>query len=219
MNQFMKTNVTKAYAKPGDEYAAKVTNQIIEKAKPLFKVSIHILQFINYFIQKAEVKLDDEGKEVEEPLPPIANMPDLVKEAKVWEAAGVSFGEYEMMVLIKSIKKLALTSGASQLRVWGKIRGTKKDYYIVEGQLAAGEEAEGGGAAEVEGMEPRGSGINKNVYWVTNSPLSDWTMLPDLKPMDIKNARSIKYMFCGEIESKIYTNPFFFETEKTYLRA
>jgi len=43
MNEFMKTNVTKAYAKPGDEYAAKVTNQIIEKAKPLFKVSIHIL--------------------------------------------------------------------------------------------------------------------------------------------------------------------------------
>lgn len=44
-------------------------------------------------------------------------------------------------------------------------------------------------------------------------------MLPDLKPQDIKNARSIKYTFSGEIDAKIYTNPFFFETEKTYLRA
>ena len=183
MKDFMKTNVTKAYAQPGDEYAAKVTDQIIDKAKPMFKVSNNIFSlFINFKLQKADVKLDDEGKEVEEPVPPIGNMPDLVKEAKIWEAAGVSFGEYEMMLLIKSIKKLASTSGASQLRVWGKIRGTKKDYYIVEGQLAAGEEGEGGGAVEVEGMEPRGSGINKNVYWVTNSPLSEWTILPDLKP-------------------------------------
>lgn len=68
-------------------------------------------------------------------------------------------------------------------------------------------------------MEPRGSGINKNVYWVANCPLSEWTMLPDLKPQDIKNARTIKHTFSGEIDAKIYTNPFFFETEKTYLRA
>lgn len=79
------------------------------------------------------MKLDEEGKEIEEPLAPIGNMPDLVKEAQVWESAGVSFGEYELMLLIKSMKKLATTSQASQLRIWGKIRGTKKDYYIVEG--------------------------------------------------------------------------------------
>lgn len=79
------------------------------------------------------MKVDEEGKEVEEPLPPIGNMPDIARESKIWESAGVSFGEYELMLLVKSIKKLATTSQASQLRLWGKIRGTKKDYYIVEG--------------------------------------------------------------------------------------
>lgn len=74
-------------------------------------------------------------------------MPDIVREAKVWEAAGVSFGEYELMLLIKSIKKLVSTSGATQIRVWGKIRGTKKDYYVLEGQVAAADDAEGGGDA------------------------------------------------------------------------
>lgn len=68
-------------------------------------------------------------------------------------------------------------------------------------------------------MEARGSGVNKNVYWATNSPLADWTILPDLKPQDIINSRSIKYMFSGDLNAKIYTNPFFFETEKVYLRA
>ena len=68
-------------------------------------------------------------------------------------------------------------------------------------------------------MEARGTGVNKNVYWVTNSPLDAWVMLPDLKPQDIINARSIKYIISGNLDSKIYTNPFYFESEKTYLRA
>lgn len=113
-------------------------------------------------------------------MPPIGNMPDFKQEAKVWEWAGVSFGEYELMLLIKSIKTLAKDSGASQLRLWGKIRGTQKDYYVVEGTLAGGEEE--GGAGGEEGMEARGTGVNKYVYWVTNSPIDAWKMLPDLKP-------------------------------------
>jgi hypothetical protein len=43
--------------------------------------------------------------------------------------------------------------------------------------------------------------------------------LPDLKPSDIQNARSIKVNFSGHLEKPIYTNPFFFATEKVYLRA
>jgi len=31
----------------------------------------------------------------------------------------------------------------SQLKLWGKIKGTEKDYYVVEGTLDAGEAAEG----------------------------------------------------------------------------
>ena len=125
------------------------------------------------------------------------------------------------MLLIKSMKALATKSQADKLRLWGKVRGTEKDYYVIEGVVPAGEEAEGeGGAAVVEGMESRGTGINKFVYWVNNDPHTDkWLMLPDLKPNDIKNARNIKYTFSGDIDRKIYTNPFYFDTEKTYLRA
>jgi len=46
-----------------------------------------------------------------------------------------------------------------------------------------------------------------------------WTQLPDLNPKDIKNARAIKYCISGDVNKKLFTNPFYFETEKTYLRA
>ena len=39
-------------------------------------------------------------------------MADVIAEAKVWEWAGVSFGEYELMLLHKSIKTHTLTAKA-----------------------------------------------------------------------------------------------------------
>ena len=110
------------------------------------------------------------------------------------------------------------------MRLWGKIRGTEKDYYIAEGKVEAVEGGEGEGGAPVmdEDAEARGAGVNVFVYWVTNSAMCEagaWTQLPDLNPRDIKNARSIKYCLSGDINRKLYTNPFYFETEKTYLRA
>ena len=84
------------------------------------------------------------------------------------------------MLIIKSLKAMATKTPVEKLRLWGKIRGTEKDYYVVEGILAAGEGDEGAGGEEggaaVEGMEARGTGINKFVYWVNNDPhTSNWT--------------------------------------------
>mmetsp|Transcript_17763 Transcript_17763/g.30076 ORF Transcript_17763/g.30076 Transcript_17763/m.30076 type:complete len:135 (-) Transcript_17763:637-1041(-) len=115
------------------------------------------------------------------------------------------------------MKQLIQKTGAGQLRFWGRVRGTEKDYYIAEGTLEAGEPVEG--EEPVEGFEERGSGVNKFVYWVTNSPMDEWTQLPDLKPNDLINSRHIKMMFTGDVNRRIYTNPFFMETEKVLLRA
>jgi len=68
-------------------------------------------------------------------------------------------------------------------------------------------------------MEARGSGVNTYDYFALNSPLDAWAQLPDLKPQDIKNARSIRYQLSGDLDGKIYTNPFYFEKENVLLRA
>jgi hypothetical protein len=68
------------------------------------------------------------------------------------------------------LQSLVKSSGASNVKLWGKIRGTKKDYFLAEGVL---EKAEGeeGTEASVDIAEPRGGpGINKMVYWACNSP-------------------------------------------------
>lgn len=142
-------------------------------------------------------------------------MPDTIADSKVWKWAGVGFGEYETMLLHKSMKQLVGKSAMSQAKLWGKILGTEKDYFVVEGTLDGGEPAEGEEALP----EPRGSGVNKFVYYVSNGPFDEWVQLPDLKPQDIINARSIKYQFSGDVNRTICTNPFFFDTEKVYLRA
>lgn len=52
---------------------------------------------------------------------------------KVFQYAGVGFGDNETLLLMKSLKKLATDTGAANIRLWGKIHGTEKDYYIAEG--------------------------------------------------------------------------------------
>mmetsp|Transcript_4831 Transcript_4831/g.4484 ORF Transcript_4831/g.4484 Transcript_4831/m.4484 type:complete len:91 (+) Transcript_4831:494-766(+) len=86
---------------------------------------------------------------------------------------------------MKSLKNLAKSSGASSIRLWGKILGTEKDYYIAEGSNDAGEDPD----EKPADFEPRGQGVNKFSYWATNSPLAEWTRLPDLLTIDIKAAR------------------------------
>ena len=64
------------------------------------------------------------------------------------------------------------------MRLWGKIKGTERDYYVAEGivdSAPAEDGAEDGGAAAVtEASEPRGTGVNKFCYLVCNSPNGTW---------------------------------------------
>ena len=72
---------------------------------------------------------------------PINNVPDLLADSKIWKWGGVSFGDYDTMLLQKSLKALLKKLGAtcSQMRLWGKIKCTERDYYVTEGVVDAGE--------------------------------------------------------------------------------
>lgn len=70
----------------------------------------------------------------------LGNLPDLMGDSKLWQWANISFGEYNVMLLQASMKKLLQSSGASMLRLWGKIKGINSDYFIAEGTLELREE-------------------------------------------------------------------------------
>lgn len=81
----------------------------------------------------------------------------MIEEARWFEWAGVSFGQEETLRIFKSLTLLSVTKQAKQIRLWGKIFGSKKDYYIAEG-IAEG----GADDAELPAIvEPKGTGVNK----------------------------------------------------------
>lgn len=118
---FLKTKDIRDYSKPGCADVKEATNATIEKGKSLFK-----------FVEK-KAPGEDGAEAVDEPVPAINHMPDLRADSKIFEWAGVSFGEYEVMLLQKSLQAHIVASGATSMKLWGKIRGTKSDYFVAEG--------------------------------------------------------------------------------------
>jgi hypothetical protein len=183
IEEFLKVNEIHNYARPSEKETKVATEATIKSGMSHFK---------------SKMTVNDDGEEVEEGSSvPIGNIPDLLCDSKVWQWAGVGFGQYDTMLLQKSMKQLMQKSGASSLRFWGKIKGTEMDYYVAEGTQDQGE---GEDAEQItEAIELRGQGVNKFVYWVCNSPLGEWTQLADLKPSDIIKARLIKHTLSGVI--------------------
>ena len=62
-------------------------------------------------------------------------MPNIPEELAMFEWAGICFGDDIAHMLQKSLKRLAVTSGASPIKFFGKIYGTEKDYWVAKGQL------------------------------------------------------------------------------------
>ncbi len=113
-------------------------------------------------------------------------------------------------------KELARTSGATSLKVWGKIFGTKADYIIVEAQ---GIEADPDAPEPPANMEAPGSGVNERVYFVAADAMSAWKKLPNLLPEEIGVSRQIKHIFTGDLDAPVISNPYFEGKEATLLRA
>ena len=103
------------------------------------------------------------------------------------------------------MQRLALKRSARQLRLWGKIIGSERDYYIAEGQADGGEEAGELGAD----VEPKGTGANKWTYWASNDLTGEWTELPLATPAQLRIARKIKYIFTGDLSRAVLSNPLF----------
>jgi len=169
LRQFLKTCESKRYAAHSDS-TAKATKQYLDRASALCSTSVPV------------ANPEDPDAQPEQPAP-VCFIPDLISDNKsVYQWAGLNLGDYNCMLLQKSLQKLATSSGATKLRFWGKIQGTERDYFIAEGSAEAAATEE----EQPADKEPRGAGVNEFAYWVCNSTDENkWTALPDLLPADI----------------------------------
>eukprot|EP00953_Heterococcus_sp_UTEX-ZZ885_P034563 17887-Heterococcus_DN1.PRE.1 len=63
-------------------------------------------------------------------------IPDILDQASLWAAAGVSFGSTETYRIYLAVKKLAetLPAGHEALRLWGRVTCRNGQYLVVEGK-------------------------------------------------------------------------------------
>lgn len=105
-----------------------------------------------------------------------------------------------------------------------------------DAEAAEGEESGDGEAGEQNGAEMQnkkkpspyapaektGTGSNRYVYYVSNSPVAlpeQWVQLPNVTPEMVMCARYIKKLFRGNLDAPVDAHPPFPGTEKEYLRA
>ena len=93
------------------------------------------------------------------------------------EWAGIGFGEDMNILIQKSLKRLAMLSGASEIKFFGKILCQNNDYWVAQGTLNEAEEV-----PKNPKQELRGKGVNATVFWVTHNIIGDWIQLPDVEP-------------------------------------
>jgi radial spoke head protein 4A len=160
-------------------------------------------------VRKAPV--DAEGAEA-----PLCGVPDVAAQLELTKWAGFGFSAAEVDALANSFRHLASKENVVKVRFWGKILGTKADYYVAEGKGGEEEEA-------AEGVEPPGlTGVNFYTYWVTTSLYAletDWVKLPLATAEHIKASRKVKKVVTGNLEAPVITHPHFPGLEKHLLRA
>jgi Radial spokehead-like protein len=84
----------------------------------------------------------------------------------VLRRAGYGFGEKESYTIYLALKKYSQLKNPTYLKFWGKILGTKRDYFVIE--IKADAQGEPEEFSETEKVEPRDQpGINKKVFCVS----------------------------------------------------
>ena len=198
-----------------------------EKYNDLFEdISLHLKEKEKYIQDEENVKdlnfvIDQNEKNLLNPLmkaeggennelQPVTNInfvPDYVDIFNKLSYGGLSFSVKESILITNSLRNLASTLPGN-VTFFGKIFGSEKDYYIAE-------------ATEIDPPADFNydADMNRNVFYVTNNLTEKWVELPDVKPSQIKLSRKIKYIFTGNLNRKIYTNPTFNGEERHLLRC
>lgn len=147
-----------------------------------------------------------------------AKVANLLGHNNLLQKAGVDMGREEAFSITMSIQRLTQSNKDIQfIRFFGKVFGTGRDYYIVETKLPAPATKEK--EDPITKKEPRGTGANEHVYFVTNDLTGNWEALPDVLPEQIITAKSMRRFFTGDLHSPVLGYPRFPWPEASYLRA
>lgn len=88
---------------------------------------------------RALINKPNVGSEEEPAEPgPCGYLPNLLEEARLFEKAGVGFGEETTFIIFKALERFCITKQVKEVKFWGKVLGRERDYYVVEGTSEGG---------------------------------------------------------------------------------
>lgn len=128
--------------------------------------------------------------------------------------AGFSLLKEEIYLIEEHLRTVAKKEKALEVRFLGKILGSQKDYYVIQGLVPPKNEIE----EYSKGAEKRGEGVNYFTFWVSTNILGkEWSELPLIEPEHVKTARKIRVMFTGQLGQPILSYPAFKGEERHYV--
>lgn len=155
---------------------------------------------------------------------------DLLAMTPLFAAVGAGLGRVETIMAYLAIKQLGEDPKLmlKTVRFFGKFLGTSGDYFVFEATLKTpepatepeeGAEQEYGRPISKLPSEENGTGSNKNVYFVCSFLGGSFTRLPDVKPLMVTSALSLKKFLTGKLDSEVSAYPPFPGREAEFLRA
>ena len=155
-------------------------------------------------------------------------VPDVLEDMSFFEWAGVGLPRAESYKLMLALAELAQENpDPGSVRLFGKILGTRSDYFVLEATYAAGS------APELDASVPRvwdgksgpvpdeapGTGLNQCCYFVSNDVSAPFVQLPHVTPAQVVASQQVKKFLTGDLEADVACYPAFPGKEKNFLRA
>ena len=126
-------------------------------------------------------------------------MEDILHHSSILEWVGINFSQMEWYKIRLAMKKLLTENKCEYIRFFGKIYGINSDYYIIQGICKDYPMKNPPKHVESRGNE----GINRFTFWVSDSLLEYWNELPDITHEQLRISRLFKYIFTGDLNSKV----------------
>lgn len=142
---------------------------------------------------------------------------DILEKSLILEQSGITFGKDTWFKIKLAMKKIVLKENVEFLRFFGKIYGRESDYFVIYGRHKSYTNTK---YPKNFDYEPSGlEGINKYTFWVSNSLLEEWSILPEISANHLKESFLIKYYFTGNLKHKVKSFSFFSGSESHLLKC
>lgn len=140
-------------------------------------------------------------KEPDTPLSPPFVLTDITRQESLANKLGIGLGHETVKILQRAIQKFSSKREGIKVKFWGKVIGTKSDYYVIEADKQPSEEEAG------ESVE---AGLANKTHYVSTDIMSDsWVELPLVSPRQIRQAKKIRQLMSGDINRRVVSAPSF----------